>query len=370
VLTLQDSIVRGNTAHSDGKQAYGGGIYVGNGSLTLSRVEVSDNAAEAPAGSAIGGGIGSGYPTTLINTTVADNRAATSGGGIEIGYALLTLVNATISGNTSGMGGGVMLDTSATVKLDNTLIAGNSGTKPDCDDNGTGVAITSLGYNLIGDTTGCTIGSTMGDQFGTDARPIDPKLGPLSDLGAANGTRVLPLLAGSPAIDKADPQLKSQGGTCVSPDQLGTTRPVDGNGDGTAACDIGAYERGLEKPPIASGASLSTDLNTAASGTLKASDPNGDALTFSIAAQPAHGAVAINDASKGTFTYTPAQGYSGGDSFTFTATDGLEASNTATESVSVKPTASGGGGAFGGMTLIGLALLAIRALRRKPCRAA
>ncbi len=356
--------MRGNTAYTDKSVADGGGIAVGNGSLTLSRVEVSDNAAEAPNGSAFGGGIESSYPTTLINTTVASNRAATSGGGVDIGSALLTLVNATISGNTGGMGSGVTLNSGATVKLVNTLIAGNSGTKPDCYDNGA-TAITSYGYNLIGDATGCTIASTMGDQFGTVAKPIDPKLGPLSDLGAANGTRVLPLLAGSPAIDKADPQLKSQGGTCVSPDQLGTTRPIDGNGNGTATCDIGAYERGLEKPPTASGASLSTDLNTATSGTLKASDPNGDALTFSIAAKPAHGAVAINDASKGTFTYTPAQGYSGSDSFTFTATDGLMASNTATESVTVKPTASGGGGAFGGIMLIGLAVLAIRALKRK-----
>ncbi len=117
--------MRGNTAYTDKSVADGGGIAVGNGSLTLSRVEVSDNAAEAPNGSAFGGGIESSYPTTLINTTVASNRAATSGGGVDIGSALLTLVNATISGNTAGSGGegDIFLFGGASAALANTLRA-------------------------------------------------------------------------------------------------------------------------------------------------------------------------------------------------------------------------------------------------------
>jgi len=46
------------------------------------------------------------------------------------------------------------------------------------------------------------------------------------------------LVAGSPAIDAA-------GATCdLTTDQRGAPRPVDGNGDGIAACDIGTVEFG------------------------------------------------------------------------------------------------------------------------------
>jgi CSLREA domain-containing protein len=44
------------------------------------------------------------------------------------------------------------------------------------------------------------------------------------------------LLPGSQAIDAGDTS------GCPSTDQRGAPRPVDGNGDGTPTCDIGAYE--------------------------------------------------------------------------------------------------------------------------------
>ena len=45
-----------------------------------------------------------------------------------------------------------------------------------------------------------------------------------------------PLLPGSPAIDAAQ-------GACAGVDQRGVARPQDGDGDGLAVCDLGAYER-------------------------------------------------------------------------------------------------------------------------------
>lgn len=44
----------------------------------------------------------------------------------------------------------------------------------------------------------------------------------------------------------------------------------------------------------------------ARTGALVATDADGDALTYSIVSQPAHGAVSIDNAATGTFTYTPA----------------------------------------------------------------
>jgi hypothetical protein len=52
-----------------------------------------------------------------------------------------------------------------------------------------------------------------------------------------HGTFVHPLLADSPAVDVASSR------RCPRTDQRGITRPQDGNADGVAACDIGAYER-------------------------------------------------------------------------------------------------------------------------------
>ncbi|HEX2668409.1 MAG TPA: Ig-like domain-containing protein [Gammaproteobacteria bacterium] len=96
---------------------------------------------------------------------------------------------------------------------------------------------------------------------------------------------------------------------------------------------------GGNSAPTANNGSISTAQDTPVNGTLSATDPNGDPISFSIVTNPAHGSVTINNLSTGAFTYTPASGYSGSDSFTFKATDnGGLASNTATESVTVTST--------------------------------
>ncbi|MDX1437870.1 MAG: choice-of-anchor Q domain-containing protein, partial [Anaerolineales bacterium] len=43
----------------------------------------------------------------------------------------------------------------------------------------------------------------------------------------------------SPAVDVGD------NGFCPGTDQRGASRPYDGDGDGQAVCDIGAYEYGV-----------------------------------------------------------------------------------------------------------------------------
>ena len=51
------------------------------------------------------------------------------------------------------------------------------------------------------------------------------------------------LLLGSPAIDAGDPATPGSGGSaCESKDQRDWVRPIDADLDGTARCDIGAYE--------------------------------------------------------------------------------------------------------------------------------
>ena len=62
-------------------------------------------------------------------------------------------------------------------------------------------------------------------------------------------------------------------------------------------------------------------------------DADGDALKVTNLTQPTNGGVTLN--SDNTVTYTPDAGFSGDDSFTYTANDGLVDSNIATVNVSV-----------------------------------
>ena len=96
----------------------------------------------------------------------------------------------------------------------------------------------------------------------------------------------------------------------------------------------------VDHPPVAVADSYSTNKGTAltvdaANGVLKNdTDPDsGDTLTAVLNANVAHGVLALN--ANGSFTYTPAAGYGGPDSFTYHASDGTLSSNTVTVSLTV-----------------------------------
>jgi CSLREA domain-containing protein len=154
---------------------------------------------------------------TLSGNTVAPALRAGLGGGT------ISLTNCTITGNSAGglqrFGG--------TINVKNTLIAGNSAFQV----NGT---ITSQGHNLFGGTGGAVI---VGDGAGNIVN-ANAMLGPLADNGGDTLTHEL--LAGSPAIDAANPA------DFPSADQRGVLRPLDGDANGSLLPDIGAFE---VKPP-------------------------------------------------------------------------------------------------------------------------
>jgi uncharacterized repeat protein (TIGR01451 family) len=208
------------TSNAAGSTGEGGGLH-NSGSADIYQSSFYSNTA------GFGGGVSSSGNLTVTNSTLSSNSASDSGGGVIADAGGTAFFNsATIVSNTVGVGdgGGISVTITSIVSLTNTLLAlnvdGAGPAAPDC-----AGAVTSLGNNLIGDTTGCTLTQTTGDQFGSAPTALDPLIGPAQ----ANGGTTLnhALLAGSPALDK---------GGCLLSDQRGKSRP-QGNG-----CDIGAFE--------------------------------------------------------------------------------------------------------------------------------
>jgi len=94
----------------------------------------------------------------------------------------------------------------------------------------------------------------------------------------------------------------------------------------------------VDQSPVAEDMALETYKNLPNTGTLKASDPEGQALTYTVTRQPKRGSVTLN--TDGTFTYTPKKNKVGADSFVYTATDATgNVSREATVTVRIlKPT--------------------------------
>ena len=88
----------------------------------------------------------------------------------------------------------------------------------------------------------------------------------------------------------------------------------------------------VNRVPTATAQSVSTAQDAAKVVTLAGTDPDGDSLTFAIGSGPSHGTLSGTGATR---TYTPAAGYSGDDSFTFTVNDGALESVPATVSITV-----------------------------------
>ena len=243
---ILDSIVHGNSSGY-----VGGGIANPGGTMTVVRCTVSGNAAPNLAGSGLGGGLynnGATATMTVRDSSLIENSASGGGGGIHNWVGTLNVVNSTLSGNVAGtpgdpftgLGGGIRNFGYGKLTVLNCTFNGNSayfgssiaaqGASQTIGSTilnvGAGAAnisggiVTSLGYNLYGDS-------------GTNLL-----LGPLQDNGGPTWTHAP--LPGSPAIDAG----KNFSGSAT--DQRGAARTIDysgvpnaPDGDGT---DIGAVE--------------------------------------------------------------------------------------------------------------------------------
>ena len=238
-LTVKGSVIRGNDS---------GGVVNACGRLKVEGSTVTGNTA------ALGGGVhahagkwrdrvgrsGStaSTETVIINSTIADNSATTSGGGVLISRSSpsapspfapsLSILNSTIADNTSPLNngaqtGGVQTNGPVDVSIVNSAVAGNSGSQcsfaaAPTTSTANASSDNSCGFALVEDGLGL---GDLADNGGAAA------VGPNDSLG-----NVLTMAIGvsSPLFGAGDNT------ACPEKDARGVTRPQ------ASTCDVGAYE--------------------------------------------------------------------------------------------------------------------------------
>lgn len=257
-LTVMSSLVADNRSPRNG-----GGIFSeGSGTtLIVEHSAIINNVSQLSGGGLYFGG---GWNTHRIEHSTVSGNSAQSGGGAFVSFApgtasYLYILNSTIAYNTAMLSGGGVefhgnVDSYAQDVTVLASIVNNNG------------ALTTREVNINADWRGgmfgCDRGSlvyvppglpTPAQQLGTPCRfeVPDAVLGSLSALGGTESLPVHPLRRGSPAIDAApddraeDQQRDSWIALYDSPSPPAWTvfdRVVDGDGDGTAVRDLGAYE--------------------------------------------------------------------------------------------------------------------------------
>lgn len=146
--------------------------------------------------------------------------------------APLTVNSSTISGNSSQAGSGFELN-AYSGSLTNSIVSANSNPLEQFLSTGQGSTTTlTASYDLIHGNYYVGSGATFSASHLITGQ--DPKLGPLTNNGGPTQTQAL--LPGSPAIDAGN------NATCETTDQRGQRRPYDGDQNGNAICDMGAFE--------------------------------------------------------------------------------------------------------------------------------
>ncbi len=221
---LDGFIITAGNASGPEPHNRGGGMYNTFGNPQLANCTFTGNAAYGD-----GGGIGNtDYSSPMVTCCVfTGNSAGYSGGGIfnEL-HSNPTLTNCTFSGNVAESGGGMSNMHNSNPTLTNCILW----------DGGDEI------YNNDGSTITITYSDVQDGWSGEgniDAVPcfVDPGYwDPNDDFWVDGDYHLLP---NSPCIDTGDPCYLTGPGDF---DKDGNLRVVDGDGDGTARIDMGAYE--------------------------------------------------------------------------------------------------------------------------------
>ena len=303
---------------ANGRIDDGGGV-LNQGNLTIKNATIRDNV-----GTDDGGGIDNGGNLRVENSTFTGNSTNEEGGGV-VNFQNATFVNTTFSGNRAGLnatsptgrdGGGAIFNSGGIVTLINCTIAGNTnvggtlmgdGIFTEDDNSLPRIAVTTLQNTLVAanDDDNCMAtgqnpiadgGGNLDDGVTCDF--TDPTSLPNVPAGLAaalqnNGgpTDTIALTAASAAIDSV--VNCAAAGSLANRDQRGAPRPTDGDGNGNASCDVGAFESDAASPQsnlplvVTNPGNQTSVVGTNVNLAIGASDPNGNTLSYSATGLPA-----------------------------------------------------------------------------------
>jgi len=221
-LKLVKSVVARNVTSPGGD---GGGIASFGTLVVRASTIASNHANNGPGQDGDAGGLNNTGTATIVNSTFSGNTAGdadSSDGGAIYTDGDLSLLNATIAFNKAESGGGIAAVDRAENQqtIQNTLLARNKVFSGGADNCGGFIALVSLGHNLEQGAS-CDFAGP-GDISGP------ARLGPLADNGGPTKTHAL--RRRSKAINHG------KNSECPSIDQRGVHRPQG------RRCDIGAYE--------------------------------------------------------------------------------------------------------------------------------
>ncbi len=292
-----------------------------------------------------------GTTTVTVNITVTAVNDAPTGTGDTKTTPENTPVSGAVTGND--VDGDPLTFTKATDPAHGTVLVNPDGTytyTPNQNYHGPDQFTITISDGHGGTTTvtvNITVTSVNNAPTGTGDTKTTPEDTPVS--GSVTGTDV----DGDPlTFTKAtDP---AHGSVTVNPDGTYTYTPAaDYNGPDQFTIDISDGHGSaisvtvnitvtpVNDAPTGAGDTQTTNENTSVNGMLTGSDVDGDALTFTKATDPAHGTATVN--ANGSYTYTPAAGYTGADSFTIQISDGNGGTTTVTVNITVLPVTANAG---------------------------
>ena len=233
--TIENVILEHNSA------IHGGGVYnVDSNNPSITNSFFFENTAD------FGGGIATIRSNVTLNSVTFFGNFAGYGGGIEINYSNPNLVNVTFSDNSADYGAAMRISYSSSPVLTNVSISGNTsrqhggGIYNEWFNDGNPVIRNTILWGNIPDQINGNLTAEysiiQGGYDGVEIIDLDPLLDDLQDNGGFTWTHGI--RAGSPAIDSGNSTY------CPNYDQRFYVRPVDGDMDGEAICDIGAFEFG------------------------------------------------------------------------------------------------------------------------------
>lgn len=284
--------IRGNIVTTN-RACDGAGIGVGFGSPVIEQNVITGNQRSGCTGGIGGGGIvvRGNSSTQILENTISNNSTGASGGGIALFAAgTVTIIGNTITGNTALEGGGISKVNLADGVIVQNLIAANQGggiywvgggslqlgnTTIADNPQGSGLYLEGLGLppqvelanNIIVAAAGedALLCGQFGDPAAGDVRFNDifapsgsAYAGMCTDRTGQDGNISADPLFGNPAngdytLDFASPAIDTGDNTApgLPPTDLnGDPRPADGNGDGDAVVDMGAFELSGHPPGV------------------------------------------------------------------------------------------------------------------------